>query len=377
MTDQVVPRVALIGMHGHGRVHFDGLLDRDRAGQLVLCGVADVREPSEPDLLAGRLFDTDARRLLDRAAADIVVITSPAHTHKALAERAMELGSHVLLEKPPVTSLADHDRLEAVAAWTRRHCQVGFQAFGSSVVQELLRRSLSGELGELRRVSVVGCWSRDAAYFTRAHWAGHRTIDGVVVADGALINPFAHGVALALRLAAPKSDVPVRVETEAYHAYPIECDDTMSARIEPAGGVPITAAVTLCAGHEFEPYVRVFGTEGHATVWYTEDRARIEVDGRVEELTGDRVALIDDLIANLSNDPAGNALCSPLRDTRSFTSVLAAVVAGPAAQPISPRHLRITPSGRTIPGIEDAVVTAGERGVSFSELGLPWAVEER
>ncbi|MFC0541689.1 Gfo/Idh/MocA family protein [Kutzneria chonburiensis] len=368
-----VPSVALIGMHGHGRVHLDGLLDRDRAGRLVLCGVADVREPAQ-DVLAGRMFDTDAGRLLDRARADIVVITSPAHTHLALAERAMELGSHVLLEKPPVTSLADHDRLAAVAARTRRHCQVGFQAFGSSVVQELVRRSRSGELGSVQRVSVVGCWSRDADYFTRSHWAGHRAVDGVVVADGALINPFAHGVALALRLAAPRPDVSVRVQAEAYHAYPIECDDTMSARIEPAGGVPITAAVTLCARHEFEPYVRVFGSQGHATIWYTEDRARIEVGGRVDELAGDRVALIDDLVANLSNDSA--VLCSPLSDTRSFTSVLEAVVAGPAAQPIPPDQLRITPAGRTIPGIEDAVVTAGERGVPFSELGLPWAVEE-
>ncbi|WP_379815125.1 Gfo/Idh/MocA family protein [Kutzneria kofuensis] len=373
-----MPRVALIGMHGHGRVHLDGLLDRDRAGRLVLCGVADVREPvgADADLVAGSVFDTNAVRLLERVRPDIVVITSPAHTHLHLAERAMLLGAHVLLEKPPVTSLADHDRLLAVAERTRRHCQVGFQAFGSAVVRELLRRNQSGEFGELSRVSVVGCWSRDTDYYTRSDWAGRRTVAGVVVADGALINPFAHGVALALRLAAPQSNGSVRVRAEAYHAYPIEGDDTISARIEPDGAAPVTAAVTLCAEREFEPYVRVFGAEGQATVWYTEDRARIEVGGRVEELAGDRVALIDDLIANLSEDPAGDVLCSPLRDTRSFTAVLAAIVAGPAVKPIPARHLRITPTRRTIPGIEDAVVAAGERGVPFSELDLPWATEE-
>jgi hypothetical protein len=118
--------------------------------------------------------------------------------------------------------------------------------------------------------------------------------------------------------------------------------------------------------------VRVIGADADATVWYTEDRARIDIGGRREELTGDRVALIDDLIANLAADPADDVLCSPLRDTRAFTAVLAAIVAGPAARPVPERHQRITPTGRVIPGVEDAVVTAGERGMLFSELGLPW-----
>lgn len=373
-----MPRVALIGMRGHGRVHLGDLLDRDRDGRLVLCGVADVREPVGPeaDLVAGRVFDTDAARLLNRVRPDIAVIAAPSHVHAALAEQAMLHGAHILVEKPPVTSLAEHDRLLSVAERTRRHCQVGFQAFGSTVVQEVLRRSRSGEFGELRRVSVVGCWSRGVDYYARSDWAGRRMVGGVVVADGALTNPFAHGVALALRLAAPKSTGPVRVHTEPYHAYPIDSDDTMSARIEPAGGAPITAAATLCAEREFEPYVRVFGSAGQATVWYTQDRARIGISGRTAELTGHRVALIDDLIANLSEDPAGDVLCSPLRDTRSSTAVLAAIVAGPTAKPIPLPHLRITPTARTIPGIEDTVVAAGERGVLFSDLDLPWAAKE-
>jgi predicted dehydrogenase len=373
-----VPSVALIGMHGHGRVHLDGLLERDRVGRLSLRGVADVRPlaGSDADLLSGRVFDTDAGRLLDTLRPDIAVITSPSHTHFELAERAMRLGAHVLLEKPPVTSLADHDRLLAVTAETGRHCQVGFQAFGSSVALELTRRVRSGEFGEVRRISVVGGWCRDADYYARSDWAGRRTLGGVVVADGAMTNPFAHGVALALRLAAPNPEATIRVRAQPYHAYPIESDDTMSARIDAAGGVPVTVAVTLCAEREFEPYVRVFGSAGHATVWYTQDRLRVEVAGRVEDRTGDRVALIDDLVANLSTDPAGHALCSPLHAARSFTAVLEAVLRGPAARPIPEQHQRVTDTGRTIPGVEDAVVAAGERGLLFSELGIPWATEE-
>ena len=131
------PRVALIGMHGHGRVHLDGLLDRHRAGQLVLCGVADVRAPGDAELLAGRVFDTDAIRLLERVRPDIVVIASPAHTHRELAERAMLLGAHVLLEKPPVTDLTDFARVGEAQRATGGLIQVGFQSLGSHALGAL------------------------------------------------------------------------------------------------------------------------------------------------------------------------------------------------------------------------------------------------
>jgi predicted dehydrogenase len=269
----------------------------------------------------------------------------------------------VLLEKPPVTTLADHDRLIRVAARTGRLCQVGFQAFGSTVVRDLLAIVRDGGLGDVQRIAVAGCWYRDAGYYARAPWAGQRTLG-----DGALANPFAHGLALALRLA---PDAAASVRAEPYHAYPIDTDDTMSARID--AGVPVTIAVTLCAQQPFSPYVRVFGTAGQATIWYTEDRLQVEAGGKTTEVTGDRVALIDDLILHLDTDPTGDALCSPLRSARSFTSVLAAI---PAARAIPAHYQRITPTGRTIPGIEDAVLAATEQGLLFSELDLPWATKE-
>lgn len=362
------PRVLLIGIHGHGRVHLDGMLARHAEGRIILCGLADRRPPelAPPD---GCLFDTDVSALLDRLEPEIAVICTPIHTHAELAERAMRGGAHVLLEKPPVTGLTEHERLVRTAEETRRHCQVGFQAFGSSVVRDLLSRS--AELGAIERISVVGCWRRDSSYYARSPWAGKRRMGGVVVADGALANPFAHGLALALRLSG--RDGPIRsVRTEPYHAYPIETDDTISARIETASGVPVTVAATLCAEHEFEPYVHVVGSAAEATVWYTQDR--IAIAG--VESSGDRIELIDDLIAHRATDPAEDVLCCALRTTRSFTEVLTAVQMGPDPVQIPGEHLRISATGRTIPGIEQAVTAAGAQGLLFSDLALPWTARE-
>jgi len=385
MTGVTPVRVALIGIHGHGRVHLAGLLERDRAGMLELCGLADRLAPTGPDagqLLSDCVFDTDAARMLQAVRPDVAVIATPIHTHAQIAEAALNVGAHLLLEKPPVTGLAAHDRLAALAGSARRHCQVGFQAFGSSVVRELLDRVGRGGpgqvegLGTVEGVSVVGGWRRDEAYYARSAWAGHRRLGEIVVADGAMTNPFAHGVALALRLADPSGTRPIRsARFEPYRAYPIDTDDTASARIELEGAAPVTVAVTLCAEREFEPYVQVRGSAGQATVWYTEDRLLFEPrEGESVEIKGDRVELIDDLVACLDTDPAGDALCSPLRATRSFTAVLEAIQDGPQATPIPKRYLRMGAGSRTIPGIEDAVVEAGARGLLFSEVGgLPWA----
>lgn len=376
------PRVALIGIHGHGRVHLSGLLERHRAGRLELCGLADRVPPvpqSQSALPRDAAFDADAARLLDAVRPDVAVIATPIHTHAELARTALDLGAHVLLEKPPVTSLAEHDDLVALAAAARRHCQVGFQAFGSSVIPETLSLIAQGRIGTVERISVVGCWYRDADYYARSAWAGHRKLSGVIVADGALTNPFAHGVALGLRLADPGGARPIRsIRIEPYHAYPIETDDTACARIELDGAAPVTVAVTLCAEREFEPYVLVHGSAGRVTVWYTEDRLLLEPrSAEPVAAAGRRVDLIDDLIAHLGQDPAADVLLSPLRATRPFTAVLEAIQDGPPATPIPEPYQRLSANGRTVPGIEEAVIRCGQSGSLFGELGLAWAASAR
>ena len=361
------PRVVLIGVHGHGRVHLEGLLERERSGVLELCGLADRREPEPDSGAAGYAFDTDAAGFLEKLHPDIAVISTPIHTHLDIAEAALRVGAHLLLEKPPVTSVADHERLQLAVEAAGRHCQVGFQAFGSSAVSALLARVRGGELGTVERVAMSGSWWRGYEYYGRSPWAGHRRLNGVTVADGVLTNPFAHGVALALRLAGSE----VRSATvEPYRAYDIETDDTTCARIE-TDGAPVILAATLCAETESEPFVRVLGTRGVATIWYTEDR--LVVDGQ-PEYVGDRVALIDDLIAHLDDDPATDVLRSPLRSTRSFTQVLEAIQLGPAPRPIPLDHVRDGELGRTIPGIEDAIARTVATGRLFGELeDIPWA----
>ncbi len=363
-------RVVLVGAHGHGRGHLEHLAALTATGRIHLAGVADVRPLDEQQrALAGDcLVGTDAEQVLQAVKPEVVVISTPMQTHAPLALLAFEAGAHVLLEKPPTPTMAEFDRLLSAQREAGLACQVGFQAFGSGAFVELERLIRAGELGDVLRIGFAGLWTRDESYYARAAWAGRRSLNGVPVMDGALTNPFAHGVAMALRLDGAGGDEPVqRVDVEAYHAYPIEADDTASARIVSARGTPILAAVTLCAEASQDPRIVVEGSAGRAELWYTADRLRTAAGER----TYDRFGLLENLLDHLADGSV--PLAVPLAQTRSFMQVVEAIRLSPAATPIAQRFQRILGERRIVPGIDAAVGQAIATGSLYSELRVDWA----
>src|SRR3954452_3657626 len=107
-------RVALLGAHGHGEVHLRNIARLSAAGAAELVGVADPREPTEAHrAITGPSVPwlADAAELLHTVRPDVTVVCTPIPLHLAHAEAAMEVRSHLLLEKPPTPTLADFHRL--------------------------------------------------------------------------------------------------------------------------------------------------------------------------------------------------------------------------------------------------------------------------
>jgi len=368
----VTLRILVAGVHGYGQIHLRNLARlRDGDADVRLAGVCDPR-PLTPGLraLAGNAPEgADLPGLLAATHPDVTVIATPIHTHVDLALAAAAAGSHVLLEKPPAPSLAEFTRLEEGMRRYGRACQVGFQSFGSEAVPAARAMLAGGLIGEVTGIGVTGLWMRGGSYYTRARWAGRRWLDGVPVMDGALTNPFAHGVATALAI----SGSPVaRTEADLYHANDIEADDTSSLRITTADGMTIGVAVTLCASRSREPEVVVRGTAGRLTVRYTLDEV-VPDDGPT--LVFPRVDLLENLLAHV-RDP-GASLIAPLKRFREFTAVVDAIAAAPAPAAIPPDGWRVADEGdephRVVAGIEPLVDAAASGGRLFRELGAPWA----
>ncbi|TDB80759.1 Gfo/Idh/MocA family protein [Micromonospora sp. KC721] len=358
------PTVVLVGAHGYGRGHLQRLACLHAAGRLRLVGVADPRPlDAAPRALAGAaVHHGDAAALITAVEPDLVVISTPVHNHVDLALLALRAGAHVLLEKPPAPTLDGLARLLAAQRDTGRVCQVGFQAFGSAAVGELTRQIRAGVLGRVRHIGVTGLWWRDDGYWSRSAWAGRRWLDGRTVNDGALTNPFAHGVALALRLDGSGGDQPVgEVELDTYRTRAAQAHDTATARVRTALGTPVTIAVTLCAPQPVEPVIEVFGSAGTAVLHYTEDRLRTPAG----DSTHPRTDLLENLLDHLADPQV--PLLVPLADTLAFTQVAEAVHRGPAPVPVGQESLADLPA---------LTRRAARTGRLYRELGVDWARAE-
>ncbi|MEQ4718907.1 DUF6807 family protein [Nonomuraea sp. B19D2] len=369
-------KIVLAGAHGHGRHHLDILRGLSHQGLVELAGICDVR-PVEVDF-ASPLQSPDLGQLIAKSGAEITIICTPIQTHADLAVTALHAGSHVLLEKPPAASGSAHERIAAAVAETGLACQVGFQSLGSAAVPALRSLIAGGALGRVRGIGGAGAWVRPSSYFTRSPWSGRRRLAGVDVVDGALTNPFAHAVATALALVDGRI---TGIETELYHAHPIEADDTSCVRIRLDDGQVITIAVTLCAAETHDPYLVVHGDAGRATLFYTKDVLKVELpDGSVTTTVHERTDLLENLIDHVR---AGAGLLVPLSATESFTQVLDAVRLAPEPLPIPDRHQvveRDPASGevtrRTLPGVDDLTARSAAELAVYSELGVPWTTVE-
>ncbi|MCA2213124.1 Gfo/Idh/MocA family protein [Jidongwangia harbinensis] len=376
-------RVALIGANGHGRWHRRRIAELTSAGTVRLVGLADPApvEPDPPVPSGARVF-TDHRALLAATRPDLVVICTPPHTHLPIALDALAAGCDLLLEKPPVVTLAEHDRLRAAVRDAGRACQVGFQALGSAALTRLTDAIAAGELGAVTALATVASWRRDDSYYRRADWAGRRQVGGRRVLDGALVNPLAHAVMQTLAVAAAAgAGQPVTLEAERYRTREIETDDTAFARITFRGGLRMTAAVTL-AGEDFIPgEVIVTGTAGRAVLEYPTDRLTLPGDPGPREVPG-RVDLLANLVAH-RREPDRVPLLAPLERTAGFTAVAEALAAPGNPLPTLLDDALVTEHGapsarvRVIGGINAVLRRVADTGALPAELGIDWAVPAR
>jgi predicted dehydrogenase len=150
-------RVALLGCGQIADAHLQEIRKLPAAQLVAVCDTyADLARQ------AAARFDVPAAcdnldRMLDEARPDVVHVTTPAHTHCALAIRLLQRGCHVYVEKPLTLDVAECDRLLAVAAEHGRCVTVGHDQLFDPIWLECRRRVEAGEIGDVRHVeSVLG-----------------------------------------------------------------------------------------------------------------------------------------------------------------------------------------------------------------------------
>ncbi|WP_243232841.1 DUF6807 family protein [Microbacterium sp. CIAB417] len=355
--------VLLVGAHGYGHVHLRNL---ERLGDRVeLIGLVDPKGgPAEG-------FGSDAASWPDLDAAlatgirpDIVIVATPTNTHFGLAARALEHGSDVYLEKPPVATMDQFEELLALQERTGRTVQVGFQSFGSHALAEI------AELGGATSVATWANWSREFAYWTRSAWAGRRTLNGQPVVDGVLTNALSHAIATALHIAGARRREDIgRIELELYRANDIEADDTSSVRITLSDGRVVSAALTLAGPDQHQPLIEVRTASADVLFSYTDDVLTYP-DGRVSR--PGRVELFEQFLDHLDH---GVPQLSALVDTGAYMEVLEAVRTAEDPVRIPDAAFTVLSDRIAVDDIGEWVERTARAGALFSEVRAPFAPE--
>ncbi|BCT74649.1 oxidoreductase [Sinomonas cyclohexanicum] len=159
------PRPLRVGMVGHafmGAAHSQAWRTAPRFFDLPLTPVMAAvagRDPERVATAAAKLgwesTETEWRRLIDRDDIDLIDICTPGDTHAEIAMAALEAGKHVLCEKPLANSVAEAERMTAVAdaaAARGVFAMCGFSYRRTPALSLAQRLVAAGELGRVRHV---------------------------------------------------------------------------------------------------------------------------------------------------------------------------------------------------------------------------------
>ncbi|MFC6091977.1 Gfo/Idh/MocA family protein [Saccharothrix lopnurensis] len=228
---------AVVGTGAIAHAHAQAVVDLADRARLV--GAVDV----DPGRAAsfGAKWDVpvypDLAELLAGARPDLVHLCTPPGSHLALALECLAAGAVPVVEKPPVLSLAEFDRLRAAEAEAGLPVVTVFQhRFGSGAVR-LRRLVAEGALGRPLLASATTLWFRDDDYFA-VPWRGRWELEG----GGPTMGHGIHQFDLMLSVLGRWTEV---TAIAARQARPTDTEDVSAALVRFGSGALATVVNSL------------------------------------------------------------------------------------------------------------------------------------
>jgi 2-alkyl-3-oxoalkanoate reductase len=145
-----------VGLAGAGYICEYHIAALRRLPHVELLGVFDVdasRAEQTAEKFGTRAFSSLAA--LREAGANSIHVLTPPHTHAAVALEALELGCHVLVEKPLAVEVEDCHRIQAAAQERDLQVCVNHSLLFDPQVQRALRAVRQGRLGRVVSVDIL------------------------------------------------------------------------------------------------------------------------------------------------------------------------------------------------------------------------------
>jgi myo-inositol 2-dehydrogenase/D-chiro-inositol 1-dehydrogenase len=141
-------KFALAGFGAWGKYHAKSIHENPDAELVAITAPSEASRAEAARLFPRAQIFADAAEMIDHAAFDIIDIVTPSHTHRDIALAAMQMGKHVLLEKPMAITLDDCKAIVASAKQHNVHLAVGHEFRLSSQwgqIKQLIQRGTIGQ----------------------------------------------------------------------------------------------------------------------------------------------------------------------------------------------------------------------------------------
>ncbi len=297
--------VGIVGLGGMGALHARSVRD---LGATVVAGADLVPEQRDrfAEEFGARTYETHDD-LLEDAAVDAVIVTTPNRFHEPIAVAALEAGRDVLVEKPLAHTLESAERIAEAAVRADGICMVGFHNRHAASMAMFDEQHARGRFGDLTHV--------EADYVRRRGVPGPGSwfTDTELAGGGALLDIGVHALDLALyvldfpEIAEVSGVARTTFGTSEEYADPegfgdnwdaeaetYEVDDSVSAFIRTADGRTISLEAAWATNREESMDFKVRGTEAGAQFDIGDTNLRILESGTAGvdhytdvEMTGD------------------------------------------------------------------------------------------
>jgi predicted dehydrogenase len=383
-----LPRLALIGISGYGRIHLNLAKEwRDR-GEAVIVAATVINAEEEVEEVAGlraggcEIFADYEQMLAAHAGRiDLCMIPTGIHWHARMTIAALRAGANVLVEKPLSGVMSEVAAVRAAEHETGRFVAVGFQDYYEPGTAWLKQHLLDGAIGRVRSVRFLGLWPRPRSYFLRNEWAGRLLHQGRPVFDSPLSNAFAHFVMLSLYFAGETLTQPAAARltnAELFRAHAIETFDTAVARLETGAGVKLWFGVSHACHTLREPEIVIEGSTGSAGWRYEREAWWRGPDGELHrralpDAFGARHDMMVAAVARLRDEQV--AVCTPEIAAR-HTQVIEALHSQVPVHVWAAEDLHwtqaVSPEGAIpwVEGMDEALHRAYRDGVSLAEANF-------
>ncbi len=254
ITDRKI-RFALAGCGRISSNHMDALKKHsDRAELIAVCDVDQNALRQAAERTGARPF-TSFSEMLERTAADVIVLATPSGLHADQAIQAAAAGRDVMTEKPMATRWNDGKRMVSACDAAGVRLFVVKQNRRNATLQLLKRAVDKGRFGRIYLATINVFWSRPQSYYDSAAWRGTWEFDG-----GAFMNQASHYVDLLDWLVGPIESVQAYTATL---ARDIEVGDTGVMAVRWRSGALGSVNVTMLAyPKNIEGSITILGETG-------------------------------------------------------------------------------------------------------------------